>query len=106
MGVNWKDKEFERREVNPALVKLLTRMGIQGEGIAKDVITGDPFPDLKAVDKNRLRSSLTYEVKPEEFKVRIGTNVEYAIFVFLGTVKMVARPVLRTMLALLKKELR
>ena len=35
--------------------------------------------------------------------VRIGTNVKYAIYVFLGTVKMRARPVLRTMLHMIRK---
>lgn len=42
------------------------------------------------VDTGRLRSSITHEVNNDEKSVRIGTNVEYAPFLELGTVRMPA----------------
>jgi HK97 gp10 family phage protein len=45
------------------------------------------------VDTNRLRDSIEYEVNKDT--LRVGTNVEYAPFVELGTSKMAARPFLR-----------
>jgi hypothetical protein len=106
VNVRWHDAEFEREVLNPAVVKLLDRIGIRGVSIAKQVISGSPDTELKAVDTGRLRASLAYEVDASKLLVRIGTNVKYAIFVFLGTVKMAARPVLRTMLHILRGELK
>jgi len=103
--VKWDQRELDR-EVDREMVKLLTRIGIRGETIAKNAITGRPDPELKAIDTGRLRASLTHEVVADKFLVRIGTNVKYAIFVFLGTSKMVARPVLRRMLMVLRAELK
>lgn len=104
--VRWRDKQFEREVLDPAVVRFLNRIGIRGVSIAKQLISGTPFPELKAVDTGRLRASLAYEVDARRLVVRIGTNVKYAIFVFLGTIKMAARPVLRTMLAMLRMEFR
>lgn len=104
--VKWHDKEFERKELDPAIVRLLKRIAFRGVSIAKQLISGSPDPELKAVDTGRLRSSLTHEIDERRLIVRIGTNVKYAIFVFLGTFKMQARPVLRRMLAIMKVELR
>ena len=104
-SVKWDQRELDR-EVDREMIKLLTRIGIRGETIAKNVITGRPDPQLKAIDTGRLRASLTHEVVPDKLLVRIGTNVKYAIFVFLGTSKMIARPVLRIMLMILRAELK
>lgn len=101
----WDDAKLNRH-VDEEAEKLLTRIGIRGVTIYKQVISGSPDPELKAVDKGVLRASGAFEVEPQNLLVRIGTNVEYAIFVFLGTVKMAARPVLRTMLHILRAELR
>ena len=46
------------------------------------------------VDTGRLRNSITHAQMDENTEV-IGTNVEYAPFVELGTAKMKARPFLR-----------
>ena len=100
--VRWNDKQFERVVLNPAAVRFMTRIGIRGEAISKELISGE----LKAVDTGRLRASLTHEVDTYRIIVRIGTNVKYAIYVFLGTAKMAARPVLRTMLHRLRVEFR
>jgi HK97 gp10 family phage protein len=45
------------------------------------------------VDTGNLRSSLDYNVKPDE--ARVGTNVEYSPYVEYGTVKMAKQPYLR-----------
>lgn len=45
------------------------------------------------VDTGRLKGSITYEVSGED--VYIGTNVEYAPYVELGTYKQRAQPFLR-----------
>lgn len=46
------------------------------------------------VDTGRLRNSITHEQYSEDTEV-IGTNVEYAPYVELGTSKMSAKPFLR-----------
>lgn len=104
--VKWHDREFERKELNPAAVKFMRRIGIRGESIAKQIISGTPDPALRAVMWGELRASLTHEVNAQALIVRIGTNVKYGLFVFLGTFKMQARPVLRRMLAQLRIELK
>lgn len=47
------------------------------------------------VDTGRLRNSITNAVRTDEKAVYIGTNVEYAAFVELGTSRMKARPYLK-----------
>lgn len=47
------------------------------------------------VDTGRLRNSITHEVRERENAVYIGSNVEYAAFVELGTSRMKARPYLK-----------
>lgn len=102
----WRDKEFEQKVLNPRIVRWLFRIGARGEALAKHIISGGMGAGLRAVDKGRLMNSLTFEVDAKRQIVRIGTNVLYAIHVFMGTFKMLARPVLRTMLAMLRVELR
>lgn len=50
---------------------------------------------LAPVDTGRLRNSLTSEVHMDEKAVYIGTNVEYAPFVELGTYKQRPQPYLK-----------
>lgn len=56
---------------------------------------------LCPVDTGRLRSSITHGlfVADGTFEERIGTDVEYAAFVELGTSRMSAQPYLRPALA-------
>ena len=109
--LKWYGKALEK-DVEVESIKLLTRLGIQGEGIAKQVISGTPDPGLYAILTGDLRASLSSQVLPNKPAVRIGVlrksavgrALFYAIYVFLGTHKMRARPVLRTMLEILKTE--
>lgn len=52
---------------------------------------------LCPVDTGRLRSSITHAMQRDGLGLRadIGTNVEYAVFVELGTSRVPARPFLR-----------
>lgn len=59
-------------------LRALERVGLQAEGYAID---------LAPVDTGRLQNSITHTVVPEEVAVYIGTNVEYAPYVELGTGK-------------------
>lgn len=53
--------------------------------------------DMKAVDSGDLLNSITHEV--DDDTVRIGTNLDYAQWVCLGTEKMPPRPFLRQAIA-------
>lgn len=69
-----------RQELNEAVERALTRIGMQAETFAKKIITSYP-----AVDTGNLRNSISNKVKTEgENAVYIGTNVEYAPYVELG----------------------
>jgi HK97 gp10 family phage protein len=64
----------------------LTAIGLTAESYAKRDCP---------VDTGRLRNSITNAVETGEQSVYIGSNVEYAAFVELGTSRMKARPYLR-----------
>lgn len=65
-----------RRELNEAVERALTRIGMQAETFAKKKCP---------VDTGNLRNSISNKVKTEgENAVYIGTNVEYAPYVELG----------------------
>ena len=64
--------------------RALIAIGLAAESHAKE---------LCPVDTGRLRNSISHETDSDS--VYIGTNVEYAAFVELGTSKMKARPYLR-----------
>lgn len=100
----WHDKQFEKEVLDPAIVQWLRQIALRGELIAKRLIT--TAGPLFAVKTGHLASTLTHEVDVARQIARIGTNVEYAIHVFLGTVFMKARPILRTMLMMLRAELK
>ena len=72
-------------EAKAAKVKALEIIGGMAESYAKAAAP---------VDTGRLRNSITHEQMSEDTEV-IGTNVEYAPYVELGTSKMAARPFLR-----------
>ena len=62
----------------------LEAIGLVAEGYAKENCP---------VDTGRLRNSISHQA--DDGAVYIGTNVEYAPYVELGTSKMAARPYLR-----------
>lgn len=63
-----------------AAARALEKCGLTAEGYAKK---------LAPVDTGNLRNSITHKVDPDEPSVYIGTNVEYAPYVELGTGKYV-----------------
>ena len=86
-------KEALSEQIEAALIAV----GLAAETNAKDEITKAVYntPESKSgyVRTGRLRNSITNA--HDEDSVYIGTNVEYAAFVEIGTTKMKARPYLR-----------
>ena len=73
---------------NVAIARALEAIGLTAEGYAK----------LRCpVHTGRLRSSITHAV--DDKTAFIGTNVEYAAYVEMGTVKTKAQPYLRPAVA-------
>lgn len=71
--------------LDAALTRALEKVGLVAEGYAKR---------LCPVDTGRLRNSITHAMEGSEAVV-IGTNVEYAPYVELGTARQKAQPYLR-----------
>lgn len=65
-------------EFHDAVLRALERCGEQAEGYAKD---------LAPVDTGNLRNSISHTVDEDEPAAYIGSNVEYAAYVELGTGK-------------------
>lgn len=76
--------DVARSELETCIDRALWAIGATAEGYAKR---------LCPVDTGRLRNSITHVSDGES--AYIGTNVEYASFVELGTSKMHARPYLK-----------
>ena len=72
--------------LSDAMERALTRIGLAAEGYAKKECP---------VDTGNLRNSITNEVRSSEKAVYIGTNVEYAEYVELGTTRTKAKPYLK-----------
>lgn len=72
--------------MNQAMAKALSEIGLMAEGYAKQQCP---------VDTGRLRNSITNTLNVEGKEVYIGTNVEYAPYVELGTSSQKAQPFLR-----------
>lgn len=84
------------------LEQALIAVGITAESNAKKEITRAVYdtPESKTyVRTGRLRNSLTHSVEMNEKAVYIGSAVEYAAYVELGTIRMRARPYLRPAVA-------
>ena len=75
-------------EVKNRIPVILESLGKQAEGHAVNEIQS-----LGAVDTGRLMGSISHVTDDEA--AYIGTNVEYASYVELGTYKMAPRPFLR-----------
>lgn len=72
--------------IDSAIGVALEKIGLLAENYA-----GKKCP----VDTGNLRGSITYEVDTDGDAVYIGTNVEYAPYVELGTSRQKAQPFLR-----------
>ena len=87
MSYSYKDNTDEvLKGLSDAVERALTRIGLAAEGYAKKECP---------VDTGNLRNSITNEVQPSEKAVYIGTNVEYAAYVELGTTRTRAKPYLK-----------
>ena len=74
-----------KEAMGSAIIRALEKIGLVAEGYAKK---------LCPVDTGRLRNSITHQLDGKE-SVYIGTNVEYAPYVELGTNKRAAQKFLR-----------
>ena len=85
MNVTFKDNSAEiLKAFEQATERGLEKIGLVAEGYAKK---------LTPVDTGRLRNSITHEVDGND--VYIGSNVEYAPYVELGTTRQKAQPFLK-----------
>ena len=81
MSFTFKDNGSSMKQrIQEAIDRALERIGLEAEGNAVDKIT-----DNNSVDTGNLRNSITHKVDAAEDKVYIGTNVEYGVYVELGT---------------------
>ena len=67
-----------KEEMRAACLRALEACGLVAEGYAKK---------LCPVDTGHLRNSIAHQVQPAEPAVAIGSNLEYAAYVELGTGK-------------------
>lgn len=82
--------EDNTEEVSQGIVRAIDRaleeIGLAAEGYAKRACP---------VDTGNLRNSITHAVEGSEDAVYVGTNVEYAPYVEMGTRRTAAQPFLR-----------
>lgn len=86
MAVNEDNTEEASRGIRRAIDRALEEIGLAAEGYAKRTCP---------VDTGNLRNSITHAVESGEDAVYVGTNVEYAPYVEMGTRRTAARPFLR-----------
>lgn len=87
MAVEIHDNSKEISEdIKAALLRGLEKCGLTAERFAKK---------LAPYDTGNLRNSITHTVDDGEPAAYIGTNVEYAPYVCLGTIHMNAQPFLK-----------
>ena len=91
MAVEIHDNSKEISEdIKSPLLRGLEKCGLTAERFAKK---------LAPYDTGNLRNSITHEVDDGEPAAYIGTNVEYAPYVCLGTIHMNAQPFLKPAVA-------
>lgn len=89
----WNQGEYERLLHNPVMQDI-ARRAIAVESSAKAHASGRPGPNVRT---GRLRGSITWRLGEDGQSpyADVGTNVEYAPYVELGTSRMAALPFLR-----------
>ena len=91
MNIQFTDNSKEVSDnIKAALLRGLEKCGLTAERFAKK---------LAPYDTGNLRNSITHEVDDGEPSVYIGTDVEYAPYVCLGTIHMNAQPFLKPAVA-------
>jgi hypothetical protein len=85
-------QNIERLGASPGVVRYMTARGVQVQSAARERLRESP----RRIDTGTLINSIQVEVRVVGtiVIVRIGTNVEYAIFVHDGTRFMAANPFL------------
>lgn len=78
--------EMAAGAIRDAVAAAVEEVGLAAEGFAKRKCP---------VDTGNLRNSITHAVESGEDAVYVGTNVEYAAYVELGTSRTQAQPYLR-----------
>ena len=86
MTVNEDNTEEASQGIRRAIDRALEEIGLAAEGYAKRACP---------VDTGNLRNSITHAVEGSEDAVYVGTNVEYAPYVEMGTRRTAAQPFLR-----------
>lgn len=84
--VNEDNTEEVSQGIQRAIDRALEEIGLAAEGYAKRACP---------VDTGNLRNSITHAVEGSEDAVYVGTNVEYAPYVEMGTRRTAAQPFLR-----------
>lgn len=87
-------------ELNRRIPLIMEALGAEAEGNAiKEInkLVYDTEPSPSYVRTGRLKNSISHAV--DDHDVYIGTNVEYASYVELGTFRMAPRPFLRNGIA-------
>lgn len=84
--VNEDNTEGASQGIVRAIDRALEEIGLAAEGYAKRACP---------VDTGNLRNSITHAVESDEDAVYVGTNVEYAPYVEMGTRRTAAQPFLR-----------
>ena len=83
MEINITDNsKLVKDEFEAACLRALENCGLTAEGYAKTNLTNNG-----SVDTGNLRNSITHTVDESELAAYIGSNVEYASYVCLGTGK-------------------
>lgn len=96
---NWKGDELKKLVKFDAAQRIEVAAILLKNAIKEDL--SEPFPPASDEGEpphkrtGRLRASMSHEVDKEALTARVGSNVLYAKFLELGTVKMAARPFLR-----------
>lgn len=88
--MKWRDVEFEKQTLNPAIEKRLDASGLLVKGEIQQVIT-----EKGLIDEGTYRATITHEVNVKELKVKIGSplgdinnpreNPPYPLYLEFGT---------------------